>query len=230
MQRTGQSPPAEYRRERHHMGRAAGKVLEALLPPDEAVSRRLSGSRQEFLRFFRRRLSRPEDAEDALQDFCIKAIRAAGSLDDAERIDAWLGRILRNTLTDHYRRRAAWRKAEAAYQREPHVAAFHPGDEPLDQMCLCMHRAIPSLKPDYAEILSRADLRDLSFRWLGQLHQTKNAICPLGTTRQMLYAHPHCKTIAKTLQRTAKRFKIIAISLQNQPNSFIINGRPDFLQ
>lgn len=148
--------------ERHHADRAEGNSLDALLPPGEAVSRRLSESRQDFLRFFRRRLSRPEDAEDALQDFCMKAIRAAASLDHAERVDAWLGRILRNTLTDHYRRRAAWRKAEAAYQREPHVAAFHPEDEPLDQMCLCMHRAIPSLKPDYAEILSRADLNEES--------------------------------------------------------------------
>ena len=133
---------------------------EALRAPAEAVGRRLTECRQDFLRFFRRRLSRPEDAEDALQDFCIKAIRAARTLEDGDRIDAWLGRILRNTLTDHYRRRAAWSRAEAAYQREPQLTMSDLEKDSLDRICLCMHEAIPTLRPEYAEVLDRADLKE----------------------------------------------------------------------
>src|SRR3546814_5484831 len=55
---------------------------------------------------------------DALQDFCLKVLHAAETPEDDEKIDSWLGRILRNTLTDHYRRRAARQRAEAAYGLE----------------------------------------------------------------------------------------------------------------
>lgn len=125
---------------------------------DDRVSRRLSECREEFLRFCRRRLSRLEDAEDALQDFCLKVIRAARKPDHHEKIDAWLGRILRNTLTDHYRRRAARRRAEAAYQRE--IENMRP-EVDADQgrvPCCCLHEVLPTLRPEYAEILRRADL------------------------------------------------------------------------
>ena len=150
---------------------------DALLPPSEAVSRRLGESRQDFLRFFRRRLSRPEDAEDALQDFCIKAIRAAASLDDLERIDAWLGRVLRNTLTDYYRRRAARQRAEVAYGREPDNVVLDPEDDQDDPICLCMHRAIPTLRPAYSELLSRCDLREESRdRMAAELGLTANNV------------------------------------------------------
>jgi RNA polymerase sigma-70 factor (ECF subfamily) len=134
--------------------------LDALLPPDEMVSLRLIESRQDFLRFFRRRLRQPEDAEDALQDFCIKAIRSASNLDKPEKVDAWLGRILRSTLTDYYRRRAAWARTELAYRREPQIETFDPERDRSGGTCSCVHRAIPTLKPEYAELLSRADLNE----------------------------------------------------------------------
>jgi RNA polymerase sigma factor (sigma-70 family) len=136
------------------------EVPEGLLPPDEMVSRRLVESRQDFLRFFRRRLSQPEDAEDALQDFFIKAIRSAASLNEAEKVDAWLKGILRNTLIDYYRRRAACARAELAYRRELQIESFDPERDRIGHTCLCMHQAIPTLKTEYAELLSRADLNE----------------------------------------------------------------------
>ena len=85
---------------------------------DTTIDRQLVERRRDFYRFLRCRLSRPEDAEDALQDFCLKALRAANALEDSQKVDAWLGRILRNTLTDHYRRRAARQNGESAFARE----------------------------------------------------------------------------------------------------------------
>ena len=40
-----------------------------------AIDRRLVECRQEFFGFFRRRLSRPEDAEDALQDAMARCMQ-----------------------------------------------------------------------------------------------------------------------------------------------------------
>ncbi|WP_299364928.1 sigma-70 family RNA polymerase sigma factor [uncultured Paracoccus sp.] len=127
---------------------------------DPAIDRQLIESRQAFLRFFRRRLARPEDAEDALQDFVLKVIRAAETLQDGEKIDAWIGRILRNTLTDHYRRRATRQNAEAAFAREPLQQMAH---EPPPQIgtCGCIHNGLAALKPEYADVIRRADLQEM---------------------------------------------------------------------
>lgn len=128
--------------------------------PNAIVNQRLLECRREFLDFFRRRLNRPEDAEDALQDFCLKVLRAAETLEDDEKIDPWLGRILRNTLTDHYRRRAARQRAEAAYGREVQTAVFEVQSEQGAKPCSCVRRVLPTLKPHYVEILTRADLNE----------------------------------------------------------------------
>ncbi|WP_299820964.1 sigma-70 family RNA polymerase sigma factor [uncultured Jannaschia sp.] len=125
---------------------------------DKAVERHLVECRNEFLRYFRRRLARPEDAEDAVQDFSLKVIRAADTLQDGEKINAWLGRILRNTLTDHYRRRATRQRAEADYALEPREDAVD--QEPQTTLCACIHEVLPALNPGYAEIIRRADLEE----------------------------------------------------------------------
>ena len=122
----------------------------------DAVNLRLLECRRDFLRYFRRRLGRPEDAEDAFQDFCLKVIRAERSPDDGDRIDAWLGRILRNTLIDHYRRYASRQRGEAAYERELQVTANAVEADQGERPCPCIHDALPALKPEYAEVLRRA--------------------------------------------------------------------------
>jgi RNA polymerase sigma-70 factor (ECF subfamily) len=122
--------------------------------------RRLTECRSEFLRFFRRRLSRLEDADDAFQDFCLKVIRAAQAPDDDGRVDAWLRLVRRNTLTDHYRRRAARHRAEAAYEAETPEPMVHPGADQPDDPCRCARGLMPTLRPDYAEIIRRADLAE----------------------------------------------------------------------
>ena len=125
---------------------------------DVAAVRRLTECRPEFLRFFRSRLSRPEDAEDAFQDFCLKVIRAAQAPGDVGKVDAWLRRVLRNTLTDYYRRRATRQRAEAAYEAEAPEPVFQPGADQQDNPCRCVRDLVPTLRPDYAEIIQRADL------------------------------------------------------------------------
>ena len=129
---------------------------ESLVPRDSAVERQLIECRSEFLRYFRRRLACPEDAEDALQEFSLKVIRAANTLQHDEKIEPWFGRILRNTVIDQYRRRATRQRAEAGYALEPREAAVDP--EPAATPCTCVHDVLPALKLDYAEIIRRADL------------------------------------------------------------------------
>ncbi|MGE3703210.1 MAG: RNA polymerase sigma factor [Hyphomicrobiaceae bacterium] len=127
---------------------------------DAAAVRRLIECRSEFLRFFRRRLSRQEDAEDAFQEFCLKVVRAAQSPDDDGTVDAWLRRVLSNTLTDYYRRRAARHRAEAAYKAEAPESEVQRGADRPDSPCRCIRKLVAELQPDYAEIIRRADLAE----------------------------------------------------------------------
>lgn len=125
-----------------------------------AVHQHLLEGRREFLGYLRRRLGSLDEAEDALQDFSLKVIRAARSVDQEDKINAWLGQILRRTLIDHYRRRAVRHRTETAYAQELSISEDAPQPEVVDGPCGCLYAALPKLRPEHAEILRRADLEE----------------------------------------------------------------------
>lgn len=130
-------------------------------PYNGSIHDRLLERRSEFLLYFRRRLARPEDAEDVFQDFCLKALRMTGQLGDESKTDAWLGCVLRTTLIDYYRRRAGRARGEVAYQREPRLLAIEA--EPahhVDVSCHCVRKGLTDLRLDHVEILKRIDLNE----------------------------------------------------------------------
>lgn len=127
---------------------------------DDAVLQRLTECRSEFLGFFQRRLRRPDEAEDAFQDFCVKVICAARNPKDSGKVDAWLRRVMRNSLIDHYRRRGTRQRAMDAYAAEPAEAIVQPDMEQVENPCCCVGDILPTLRPDYAEIVRRVDLAE----------------------------------------------------------------------
>jgi RNA polymerase sigma-70 factor (ECF subfamily) len=139
----------------HFPAQAQNAVLRNLV-----VNQHLLDGRREFLGYLRRRLGNLDEAEDALQDFSLKVIRSARSVDQDDKIDAWLGKTLRHTLIDHYRRRAVRQRTETAYAQEMSIADQAPQSEVEFGHCRCLYAALPRLRPDYAEILRRADLKE----------------------------------------------------------------------
>ena len=124
------------------------------------VSRRLRDNRRAFQGYFRRRLSKPQDAEDVFQDFVLKAVRSAQTLQNEGKVDAWLGCIMRNTLINHYRRAATRRNAEMAFGYEVETTANDAEDDHAEAGFACLYVALSNLKPDFATILRRADLAE----------------------------------------------------------------------
>ena len=57
--------------------------------------------------FFARRVARPDDVEDLVQECLLRVHGRIGELRDQERLAAWVQRIARNLLVDHARRRGA---------------------------------------------------------------------------------------------------------------------------
>jgi RNA polymerase sigma-70 factor (ECF subfamily) len=123
------------------------------------VEARLVEFRNRFLGFLRRRLSRPEDAEDVFQDFCVKVLRHHSQIQNHERLDAWLGITLRHALTDHYRRQATRNRGAEAYAIETKVIQ-QEGTDVDEPACTCVVAALKKLAPSQAKLLTRIDLKD----------------------------------------------------------------------
>lgn len=70
-------------------------------PTTDAIWTHLS---EDLRRFIRRRVSDDHAAEDLLQETFVRVHRNIGSLQDADRLAAWVYQIARNVLNDYHRK------------------------------------------------------------------------------------------------------------------------------
>ncbi|SRR6266850_1120785 len=110
----------------------------------------------EFVGFARKRLGDAELAADVVQESLLKAVRSAEDLRDEESAKAWFYRILRHTIIDLYRRRDAQHRALDMLQREVHLPS---SDEEERVACACIEKLIPTLTPQYSELIRRLELQ-----------------------------------------------------------------------
>lgn len=134
------------------------------VPAGPTPSSLLVARRPDYLAYLRRRIGRGDLAEDLFQDFAVKVVRAAVAGPPVGNLDAWMFRVLRNTLIDHYRRRDARRRAEADYTRQAGPlaeAADGAPDEtrPDDEAAQAVTVALAGLRPDQAEVIRALYLR-----------------------------------------------------------------------
>jgi RNA polymerase sigma-70 factor (ECF subfamily) len=121
-----------------------------------------------FLGFLERRVSSRDVAEDILQEAFVRSLGRAESLEAAESATAWFYRVLRNALTDHYRREGSRSRALAGLAAESAAAGedVAPGpDHELEELaCACILSLVDTLKPEYGAALRRVDLDGLSVK------------------------------------------------------------------
>jgi RNA polymerase sigma-70 factor (ECF subfamily) len=123
-------------------------------PADTPVAVRLLDARDQFLGYIRKRIGDPDLAEDILQDSLLRAIRAAPTLRDEERVIPWFYRVLQNAIVDTYRRRGV-EQAHVVHADVPEVAA-EPADE--SELCACFERLVPTLRGEYADLIQGIEL------------------------------------------------------------------------
>ncbi|WP_223642219.1 RNA polymerase sigma factor [Corallococcus sp. EGB] len=130
---------------------------DAGLPPDrEDVMSALLAQQRRFRAFVERRVGNRAVAEDLLQTAFARTLEKGGALKDGEGAVAWFYRLLRNALVDHHRRQTAEGRALAVEAREGDGAT-----EDLElkgAVCECLHDLLPTLKPEYAELVRQVDL------------------------------------------------------------------------
>ncbi|MBO3749998.1 sigma-70 family RNA polymerase sigma factor [Streptosporangiaceae bacterium NEAU-GS5] len=94
--------------------------------------------RTRLVAFVARRIDRPDDAEDIVQDVLMRIGRSAETLRDIERLEAWVYQITRNAIIDYQRKatRTGRAYAQVAFDRSLDDGATDPGELAVMAGCL----------------------------------------------------------------------------------------------
>jgi RNA polymerase sigma factor (sigma-70 family) len=126
-----------------------------------AVEQALLAGRPAFLGFLAKRLGNQTDAEDVLQEFCIRVFARKDQLREVDRMEAWLYSVLRSTLNDHYRKSGRRKRLGDAYAIEMQTAE-DAGDaiETMAVICGCVKGLLSQLRPADRELIQRIDFNE----------------------------------------------------------------------
>jgi RNA polymerase sigma-70 factor (ECF subfamily) len=184
----------------------------AHLPSLMAVASRLTKNRAE--------------AEDLVQDTCLKAVRAWHQYEPGSNLKAWCLKILKNTFINRYRRDGLARSvmdtpgndpvsdgwvghSSLGALRDPESTAFAPmlRDE--------LRRALDNIPEEFRIVVLLADVEELSYREIAE-----TIGCPLGTVMSRL--HRGRKQLKAQLQQHAAALGLAEshdTELSEQPES-----------
>jgi len=118
-------------------------------------------NRDRFRKYLSRRLDNEAAAEEILQHALLRALESEGHLQNRDRVIPWFYRVLRNALTDHYRREATQTQKYREFMNELEVGSAQKvasADELGSAICQCVNGLLPTLRPAYVELLRSIDL------------------------------------------------------------------------
>jgi len=130
--------------------------FEFQLDAQPAVAAFISG-RRKFLDFLRARVSDPTDAEEILQRASVKILERGADLRESTSAEAWIYRLLRNELVNHYRRTALHSKRTIELPPDFDLPATA---SPEGHVCPCAAVEVASLRPDYSDALRFLEMED----------------------------------------------------------------------
>lgn len=107
--------------------------------------------------FIRRRVRDDATAEDLAQETLLKVYRSRAALRDGQRLEAWLYRIARTTLIDHYRRQRPGEELPADLAAETSEGI----DEVTAAMTRSLRRFLAELPERYREPVRLAEFEGL---------------------------------------------------------------------
>lgn len=132
-------------------------------PGTPEVLRVLLDNHARFLSFLERRVGSRDDAEDILQEAFVRSLDRTASLGDSDSATTWFYRVLRNAITDHFRRRDSRGRALDRFAAETEIA--ESPDNGLEAVvCACVLSLVETIKPEYGAAIRRVDLDGTSVR------------------------------------------------------------------
>lgn len=133
---------------------------QAVAPPTtEAVWREFHDRLRAFVS---RRVPQPADVEDILQEVFMRIHRAIDSIQQRDRLPAWVFQITRNTIIDHYRSGA--HHPETAPEEIDTPAPVKDNDDlqGLAELSTCMEPMIAALPEAYRDAIRSTELDGLT--------------------------------------------------------------------
>jgi RNA polymerase sigma-70 factor, ECF subfamily len=130
----------------------------------EAVWREFGGSVRAFVR---RRVADPDRADDVVSEVLVRVLRGLHTLQDPQRVTAWILQIARNAIIDEYRRTARQATGltsdDTALPVQPAADAWvDDQDELLRELASCMRPLLAQLPAHYRRALELTDLQQLT--------------------------------------------------------------------
>ena len=113
--------------------------------------------------FFSRRVP-ADDVDDLLQDCFLKVSHGLPSLQDRERLGAWVFRTARNLVVDHLRRRSSSPTANSEREGTEHLVAEAPDADVSAQVGGWLPAMIDQLPAKYSQVLHQSELEERSQR------------------------------------------------------------------
>lgn len=118
----------------------------------ERFSRQLHG-------FIRRRIADPQEAEDLLQDIFLRIHTRMDTLQDKERLAAWMYQIARNAIIDHQRATRHWAELDETFPAPTDLE--ETGPDPEAELAAGLGEMMACLPDKYRQAVEMAELRGL---------------------------------------------------------------------
>lgn len=135
----------------------------------------------------------PQEADDLLQDTCLKAYRFLDKFQRGTNFKAWIFKILTNVFINRYRKLQRDREVRGEVEKDGHHAhilaqgpardAQHPEETILDRlMSDDIREALEKLPPDFRMAIILSDVEEFSYKEIAEIMD-----CPVGTVMSRLY-------------------------------------------
>ncbi len=142
-------------------------------------------NQSQFMGFLYKHVHDQTLAADILQDALLKAVRHADSLHTPEAAVGWFYKVLRNSMTDHFRRSG---RESQRIDWGTELDQLEADEDLREDVCGCLLGIVDTLKEDYATIIRAVDIEDVSVKDFALANQISpnNASVRLFRARQSL--------------------------------------------
>lgn len=132
------------------------------LPTESAAAiDRLIEAQEALKAFIRRRVPTSSIADDLLQQCLMKAVAQVHTIQNQESVIPWFYRLVRHAIIDYYRAEATDENKHEQFLKELTASEADkepPSVEAPEEVCACLNRLLPALRPAYADMVRRVDL------------------------------------------------------------------------
>jgi RNA polymerase sigma-70 factor (ECF subfamily) len=112
-------------------------------------------------KFIARRVQNFADAEDVLQDTLLKIHRSIGCLAPNSNLYAWVYKVTRNTIVDHYRKQHDVSRNTSS-KVPPDIAQEELSRDVLGEIAPCLRPMLDYLPEKYREAVRLSDLEGMT--------------------------------------------------------------------